>query len=409
MESPSSRPVETLAAGSSAAATPGTALLLRLAQHIACGTLHLRLPDGQLHSFTGTQPGPIGTLILNNGRLARRVMAAGSLGLAESYIDGDWDSPQLARLLELLDRNQDAWGVSYRGRWLARLLGRLAHRLRPNSRRGSRRNIHAHYDLGNDFFAAWLDPTMTYSGARFSNGVAELEAAQVEKYRHLAWLIGLAPGQRLLEIGSGWGGFAVFAAREFGAKVCSITISKAQHEFVARRVHELGLNDRVEIALRDYRDVEGRYDRIASIEMFEAVGAAWWPTFFGKLRDALAPGGVAGLQIITIADRHFAAYRENADFIQRYIFPGGMLPSPTALREELARAGLSILKQVTFGASYVRTLELWNQRFDAAWERIRPLGFDARFKRIWNYYLAYCEAGFRTGSTDVVQLAAQRP
>ena len=389
--------------------SPGLGLLLRLGRDIRFGTLHVRLPDGGERSFAGSEPGPTATIVLNNGRVVRRFLAGGAVGFAESYIDGDWDSPDLAGLLELLDRNYAAWSDHHHGGALPRLLRRLLHLLRGNSRRGSRRNIHAHYDLGNEFFAAWLDPTLTYSSARFVDGNEDLEAAQLEKYRSLARLMRLSPGQKLLEIGSGWGSFAILAAREFGARVRSLTISKEQHAFASQRVQELGLNDRVTIDLCDYRDARGSYDRIASIEMFEAVGEAWWPAYFGKLRDALAPGGAAGLQIITIADRYFAEYRRSADFIQRYIFPGGMLPSPTALRQQVERAGLSIRDQLAFGASYARTLGIWNRSFDAAWDKVAGLGFDERFRRLWTYYLAYCEAGFRTGSTDVVQLAVARP
>ncbi len=397
------------AAAGGRTSSPGMALLLRLGRDLRFGTLHVRLPDGAERHFAGSEPGPLATLQINRARVARRFLTGGAVGFAESYIDGDWDSPDLASLLELLDRNYAAWSGHHHGRLLPRLLRRLTHLLRGNSRRGSQRNIHAHYDLGNDFFAAWLDPTLTYSSARFLDGMDDLEAAQVEKYRSLARLMRLSPGQKLLEIGSGWGSFAILAAREFGARVRSLTISQEQHAFASRRVQELGLADQVSIDLCDYRDVDGRYDRIASIEMFEAVGEAWWPTFFGKVRDALVPGGIAGLQIITIADRYFAEYRRSADFIQRYIFPGGMLPSPTALREQVGRAGLSLREQVAFGTSYARTLDIWNRSFDAAWDKITKLGFDERFRRLWIYYLAYCEAGFRTGSTDVVQLAVARP
>ncbi len=385
--------------------SPGLAMLLGLAARLDVGELTVTLPDGRSRRFAGARRGPRATLAIRHPRMARRVLFGGSVGFAESYIDGDWDTPDLAGLLELLDRNHAALGQTYYGRWLARIRDRVAHALRPNSRAGSRRNIRAHYDLGNEFFAAWLDPTLTYSAARFTAPEHDLEQAQLEKYRSLARLIGLAPGHQVLEIGSGWGSFAVLAAREFGARVRSITVSREQHDYAARRVHELGLADRVAIELRDYRDVDGRYDRIASIEMFEAVGERWWPVFFDRLRAALAPGGVAGLQIITIADQHFPAYRRGADFIQRYIFPGGMLPSPSALAEQLGRAGLALQDQVAFGACYARTLGIWHARFNDAWERIAALGFDARFRRLWSYYLAYCEAGFRTGSTDVVQLA----
>jgi cyclopropane-fatty-acyl-phospholipid synthase len=395
--------------GRAASLSPGMAMLLGIAARLDLGELTVTLPDGRSRHFVGAQPGPRASLRIRHPRMARRVLFGGSVGFAESYIDGDWDTPDLAGLLELLDRNHAALGQSYYGRWLARLRDRVAHVLRPNSRAGSRRNIRAHYDLGNAFFAAWLDPTLTYSAARFTAPEHDLEQAQLEKYRSLARLIGLTPGHRLLEIGSGWGSFAVLAAREFGARVRSITVSREQHDYAARRVHELGLADRVAIELRDYRDVDGRYDRIASIEMFEAVGERWWPVFFDRLRAALAPGGLAGLQIITIADQHFPAYRKGADFIQRYIFPGGMLPSPSALAEHIGRAGLVLQDQVAFGACYARTLSIWHARFTEAWERIAALGFDERFRRLWSYYLAYCEAGFRTGSTDVVQLAvAQR-
>lgn len=381
----------------------GVGLILSLAQRLRAGSLEVRLPDGNSRLFRGAAAGPHGVLILHNGRVARRFMTGGGVGFAESYIDGDWDTPDLATLLELLDRNAEAWSEHYFGGTWQRWLRWVQHRLRPNTRSGSRRNIHAHYDLGNEFFAAWLDPTMTYSSALFDTERTELEAAQRHKYRNLAGLIGLTPGQKLLEIGSGWGGFAVTAAKEFGARVTSITVSKAQAEYARKRIYKEGLNEQVEIRLEDYRDVKGRFDRIASIEMFEAVGEKFWPVFFQGLRDRLLPDGQAGLQLITIADRHFESYRRNVDFIQAYIFPGGMLPSPAALAAQTRQAGLSLVQEMTFGLSYARTLGLWNERFQAAWPRLRELGFDERFRRIWTYYLGYCEAGFRTGSIDVVQ------
>ena len=381
----------------------GLGLLLGLATRLHCGSLDLTLPDGSTRQFRGPQPGPHASLRLNNGRLARRYLTGGSLGFAEGYIDGDWETPDLAALLALLNLNEEAWGDGYFGSLWHRWLRRMQHLLRPNTRSGSRRNIYAHYDLGNEFFAAWLDPTMTYSSALFAGGEEDLEAAQRAKYRHLAQEIAVGPGQKVLEIGSGWGGFAVTAAKEFGARVTSITVSSAQAEYARARVFREGLNEQVEILLQDYRDVRGRYDRIASIEMFEAVGERFWPTYFATLRDRLLPDGAAGLQLITIADRYFESYRRNVDFIQAYIFPGGMLPSPAALDRQAARAGLRRTSQVGFGDCYARTLALWNQRFQAAWPTIGELGFDERFRRIWTYYLAYCEAGFRTRSIDVVQ------
>jgi cyclopropane-fatty-acyl-phospholipid synthase len=387
----------------------GGEAILRLAGRLRRGELELVLADGRYAVVRGAEPGPRGTLKLARGRVLRRYLVDGAVGFAESYIDGDWDSPDLATLFELLERNSDAWGAGYYGSLASRWLRRLRHRRRANTRRGAERNIAAHYDLGNAFFAAWLDPTMLYSSARFLGGAESLEAAQIAKCRRLAELIDLRPGHRLLEIGSGWGGFALMAAREHGAQVTSITISREQQALAQRRVHEAGLAERVEIRLCDYRDVTGTFDRIASIEMVEAVGEPFWPVYFATLRDRLAPGGIAGLQAITIADRWFEAYRRTPDFIQLYVFPGGMLMSPATFAREAARAGLHVRARECFAADYARTLALWLDRFEAAWPSIAPLGFDQRFRRIWTYYLAYCAAGFRTGATDVSQTALARP
>ena len=389
-----------------------TDTILRLFRRLRHGTLELTLPDGTLETIRGDDPGPRAALHIRDARVVDRYLRHGSVGFAESYIAGEWETANLADLLELLDRNYDAWGEGYFGPVLARMVARVQHWFRQNSRTGAKRNIHAHYDLGNEFFAAWLDPTMTYSAALFDRdqGVAgkDLEAAQRAKYRNLCRMIDLRPGHKLLEIGSGWGGFAMTAAAEFEAEVTSITISQAQFDLATRRVREAGLEDRVAIRLVDYRDVEGQYDRVASIEMFEAVGERYWPTYFGKVKSVLKPGGLAGLQIITIQDAYFETYRRGADFIQQYIFPGGMLPSSSALAEQTRRVGLEITDKVAFGGDYARTLGIWGERFDAAWDRLRSLGYDERFRRLWRYYLGYCEAGFRTGSTDVLQLALRR-
>ena len=386
--------------------------VLRVLRRLRHGKLDLTLPDGTTETINGGQDGPCAALHINDARIVDRYLRHGSVGFAEGYIAGAWETPQLADLLELLDRNYDAWSDGYFGPVMARATARLQHWFRRNSKTGSKRNIHAHYDLGNEFFAAWLDPTMTYSSALFDAkgevSQADLEAAQRAKYRSLCELIALSPGQHVLEIGSGWGGFAMTAAREFGAKVTSITISKAQAELAAERVAEAGLADRVEIRLQDYRDVEGEFDRVTSIEMFEAVGERYWPAYFQKVRSALKPDGMAGLQIITIQDAYFETYRRGADFIQQYIFPGGMLPSSTALGEQIQKVGLEITDTVAFGRDYAKTLGIWGERFDAAWDRVCNLGFDERFRRLWRYYLGYCEAGFRTGSTDVLQLALRR-
>ncbi len=384
---------------------PGVAMVLGMACRLPLGRLEIVLPNHSRRVFAGPKPGPEAVLVLRNGKVARRYLTGGAVGVAEGYMAGDWDSPDLPALLELLDRVTEELGVGARLSGPRRLLERALHAFRRNTRTGSRRNIHAHYDLGNAFFSAWLDPTLTYSSALFGPDADDLEAAQRAKYRRLAHSIALAPGHRLLEIGSGWGGFALTAAKEFGALVTSITVSREQHDLACQRVYAEGLGEKVEIRLQDYRDVEGRFDRIASIEMLEAVGEKFWPLFFGRLRERLNPGGRAGVQTITIADDRFDAYRRNVDFVQKYVFPGGMLPSPAMLRSVVAKAGLALEDDHTFGLSYARTLAEWHRRFDAAWQQLVPLGFDERFRRLWKYYLAYCEAGFRSGAIDVTQVS----
>jgi cyclopropane-fatty-acyl-phospholipid synthase len=288
------------------------------------------------------------------------------------------------------------------------LLNFAAHLLHRNSRTGSKHNILAHYDLGNAFYSRWLDPSMTYSSARFERPGQSLPEAQRNKYASLARQIDLRRDDHVLEIGCGWGGFAEFAAGEIGAKVTGITISPAQHEFARKRLFEQGLAERADIRLVDYRDVRGQFDRVASIEMFEAVGEEYWPTYFSKIREVLSPGGRAGLQIITIRDELFEHYRSRADFIQKYVFPGGMLPSELRLKEETDRAGLEWGDIVRFGQNYADTLAEWARRFENAWDDIRGLGFDERFRRLWRFYLGYCEAGFRMERTNVVQLSLAR-
>ncbi len=384
------------------------ALAYGIAGNLRSGRLEIITPDGESRQFEGSENGPCAVLQLNSLRALRRFAVGGSLGFAEAYLDGDWDSPDLPRLLELLVINEDAYAKHFYGRPWFRWLARARHLFRPNSKRGSRQNILAHYDLGNRFYQHWLDPSMTYSSARFEQPDASLETAQKAKYASLIEKLSLKPDHHLLEVGCGWGGFAEFAARDVGAKVTAITISDQQHAFASERIQAAGLNDKVEVRLQDYRDVDGRFDRIASIEMFEAVGEPYWPVYFDKLSSMLQPNGTIGLQIITIADRYYDTYRRSADFIQRHVFPGGMLPSPAVLQEQLQRAGLQKHSETNFGQDYARTLAAWNQRFQAAWPDLLHLGFDQRFKRLWQYYLAYCEVGFKAGWTDVCQLALRR-
>ena len=388
----------------------GFGLLLRLlAANWTVGRLTVRLPGGASHRLEGREPGPSAILEIRDYRFAGRVLASGDIGFAEGYMAGEWETPHLAGLLEALARNSDYIRRLVAGNRVMKAVHWLSHRMNRNSRSGSRKNIHAHYDIGNAFYAAWLDPSMTYSSARFTRADMALEAAQREKYASLARVMELQAGQSVLEIGCGWGGFAEFAAKEVGARVTGITISREQHDFARQRMFNAGLAERADIQLIDYRDVQGRFDRVASIEMFEAVGQEYWPAYFGKIRDVLEPGGRAGLQIITIDDAVFAGYRKRTDFIQKYIFPGGMLPSEEALKPIVADAGLDWQGVDRFGKDYAETLRLWDERFMAAWDDIRRLGgFDERFRRLWRFYLAYCEAGFRTARTNVIQLGLSR-
>jgi cyclopropane-fatty-acyl-phospholipid synthase len=372
------------------------------------GVLIFRLPSGEEICFEGAEPGPQGVLVVHDFRFMRRVLAGGDIGFGEGFMAGEWDSPDIAVLLEALCLNLDRIQRLLRGNPMVRGFNKVTHGLRRNSRTGSRRNIQAHYDLGNAFYERWLDPSMTYSSALFGASGQSLEEGQRNKYASLAQALDLHPGCTVLEIGCGWGGFAEYAAREHGAHVTGITLSQEQHAFATERLHNAGLTHLSDIRLIDYRDVQGQFDRVASIEMFEAVGEEYWPTFFCKVRDRLKAGGRAGLQVITIADTLFERYRTQADFIQKHVFPGGMLPSEARLREETARVGLAWNAVVRFGGHYADTLGQWGVSFRQAWEDVRRLGFDERFRRLWLFYLGYCEAGFRTGRLDVMQFTAAK-
>jgi cyclopropane-fatty-acyl-phospholipid synthase len=343
-------------------------------------------------------------MTLHSYSFASRLINSGDIGIAEAYLNGEWDTPDLTQFLYLFCVNYELIQTMLGDKPLVRFLQIVRHWFHRNTRRQARRNIYAHYDIGNAFYSAWLDPSMTYSSALFEDGTADLTAAQHNKYRRLAEAIDLQPGQRLLEIGCGWGGFAEYVAKTFGAKVVGLTISKEQRDFAQKRIHDAGLNEQVEIRLQDYRDERERYDRIASIEMIEAVGEQFWPNYFSQLRDRLLPGGLAGIQAITIKDSSFKSYRREVDFIQRYVFPGGMLPSPQILRSLGERFGVPVIRERIFGQDYARTLAIWRSNFRAAWPNLTPSGFDDRFRRLWEYYLAYCEAGFLSGNIDVRQV-----
>ena len=365
-----------------------------LPQDIA-GGITLTLPSGTEHRMGYARPGVGCDLQLRNYRPVWNAMRRGAIGFAESYMAGDVDSSDITAVLRFYLQNRDALNRAARPVFYKSLGDRVFHLLRPNTKAGARRNISAHYDLGNDFYALWLDKTMSYSAAWFGTGAQGLEAAQVAKYDLVLGALGLERPGEILEIGCGWGGFAEVAA-ERGHRVTGLTISREQLDFARAR-----LGERAEIRCQDYRDTKESFDAIASIEMIEAVGEANWPTYFRVLHDRLKPGGAAAVQAITIDERYYAGYRSKADFIQRYIFPGGMLLTKQALAEQAARAGLSFETVQCFGQDYARTLALWRERFEASWNAVSRLGFDDDFRRRWRYYLCYCEAGFREASIDV--------
>ncbi len=380
-------------------------MLFNMLSGLRCGSLDLVCPDRRRLAFRGPAPGPHAYLELHDWAVCGEVLRRGDIGFAECWIDGRWATDDLDALLLLAALNQDTIARALHGTWWATLASRLRHLFRANTRGGSRRNIHAHYDLGNDFYALWLDGTMTYSSALFGGDMAlDLHAAQQAKYGRILDTLRVAPGGELLEIGCGWGGFAEFAAAR-GYRVTGITVSQAQLDYARSRIAHAGLADRVSLELRDYRDVAGRYDGVVSIEMFEAVGERYWAEYFRRLRGAMKAGATALVQTITIAEHKFERYRSGTDFIQRYIFPGGMLPSVQRFAGLAAQAGLTVADCHRFGADYAETLRRWHRAFMTAGDAVRALGFDECFMRLWRFYLSYCEAGFRSGSTDVIQVA----
>lgn len=387
--------------------------LVRLAFGFAAklrrGTLDITLPDGRTIRCGGLEPGPAATMTIHSYGFAWRFLNGGDIGIAEAYLRREWDTPNLTQFLYIFCVNHDLIQVMLGNKPVVRAVQHLQHWFNRNTRRQARRNIYAHYDIGNAFYSAWLDPSMTYSSAIFEDNTHDLTAAQHNKYRRLAEAIHLQSGQKLLEIGCGWGGFAEFAAKSYDVKVVGLTISTEQHDFAQRRIQAAGLGEKVEIRLQDYRDERGQYDCIASIEMIEAVGEQFWPNYFGQLRDRLKPGGFAGIQAITIQDRFFQTYRREVDFIQRYVFPGGMLPSPQVLKSLGDKFGVPVIRERIFGEDYAKTLATWRDNFRAAWPNLMPLGFDERFRRLWEYYLAYCEAGFLSGNIDVRQVIFEKP
>ncbi len=374
--------------------------LINRLEQAGVSRVRLEIADGRELVFGQPQPSiPVPRVKLRSLRAILRGWFSGLNGWAEGFIAGDWDCQPVVTMTDWAMANEQALESAFSGSAVSAALSRILHRFNANSRRGSRRNIAFHYDLGNDFYRLWLDPSMTYSAAMFADPQQPLEQAQQRKYQRIQQLLQPQPGDRVLEIGCGWGGFGESLLRQLDAHWHGVTLSQQQLDWSRERLHPFG--DRAVTTLTDYRDLDQRYDRIVSIEMLEAVGEANWPIYFEQIRKLLKPGGQAVIQVITIADERFESYRKGCDFIQRYVFPGGMLPSPGAMRNQIAGAGMQLLDEQGFGMDYAQTLVCWHQAFVKAWPQIAAQGFDERFFRLWSYYLAYCESGFKAGAIDV--------
>jgi len=384
--------------------------VLKLLQRLKHGTLTVQLPDGSVQRF-GHGDGPAASLHLHNWKVCSAALKSGDIGFAEGFIAGDWSTPALTDLLRLFVANRREVDSVIYGSWLGRLFYRLNHLLNRNTKGGSQKNIHAHYDLGNAFYELWLDDTMNYSSAVFESPDQSMRLAQQAKVRRALRMVDLQPGQRVLEIGCGWGALAEMATTEFGASLVGVTLSTEQLAWAQQRMARLGMQERAELRLQDYRDIartEAPFDAVCSIEMIEAVGREFWPTYFQTVAAMLKPGGRACIQSIVIADEFFERYLDSTDFIQQYIFPGGCLPSPQAFREQARLAGLTVVDEFCFGQDYAQTLRLWREDFLRQEPQVLKLGFDRKFMRIWEFYLAYCEAAFAERNTNVVQYTLQK-
>ncbi len=373
------------------------------------GRIDFVLPDGRLFRAQGHNPGPIAELHIHNTDLFARLIREGDLGFCDAYLDEWWSTPDLQAFMDLIHADNDDYYDGFRGLWLLRQFELFRFWLHRNHRGQAKKNISHHYDLGNDFYGLWLDDTMTYSSALFETGQESTEKAQIAKYASMVDQMGAQPGDHILEIGCGWGGFAEYAAKERGLRVTGLTISEEQFKYARQRIEKAGLSEMVDFKLQDYRDESGTYDGIASIEMFEAVGQRYWPVYFKTVRERLKPGKNATLQIITVQDKRWHIYKRGVDFVQKYIFPGGMLPSPSALREQIVKAGFAVERSIEFGQSYNITLRRWHETFNEKWDEIAHMGFDERFRRMWNFYLTSCAATFESANCDVTQITIRRP
>jgi cyclopropane-fatty-acyl-phospholipid synthase len=380
-----------------------------MADKLRKGRVDFVLPDGRRFRAEGPEPGPVAEVHVHNTDLFTRLIREGDLGFSDAYLDGWWSTPDLQAFMDFVHTDNNEVYDGFPAMNLIKWYEQLRFWLQSNSKRQAKKNISYHYDLGNDFYALWLDETMTYSSALFETGQESTEKAQIAKYKSMVDQIGVQPGDHVLEIGCGWGGFAEYAAKERGLHVTGLTISEEQYKYAVDRIAMAGLSDRVTFKLQDYRDETGQYDGIASIEMFEAVGQKYWPTYFSSVRNCLKPGKNATLQIITVEDSRWEVYNRGVDFIQKYIFPGGMLPSPSVLRKEIETAGLHVAQSIEFGESYSQTLRRWHETFNEKWEQVAKLGFDDRFRRMWNFYLTSCASTFHGGQCDVTQITITRP
>lgn len=385
------------------------AQVFAMADKLNTGRISFVLPDGRHFRADGKHPGAVAEVHVHNTDLFARLIREGDLGFSDAYLDGWWSTPDLQSFMDFVHGDNNEVYDSFPGLKFVRWYEQLRFWMQSNSKRQAKKNISYHYDLGNEFYGLWLDGTMTYSSALFETGQESIENAQIAKYKSMVDQMGAQPGDHVLEIGCGWGGFAEYAAKERGLKVTGLTISEEQYKYAVARIDRAGLSDRVTFKLQDYRDERGLYDGIASIEMFEAVGQKYWPTYFGALKNCLKPGRNATLQIITVEESRWEIYNRGVDFIQKYIFPGGMLPSPSVLRGEIEQAGLTVARSIEFGESYSQTVRRWHDVFNTRWDQVAALGFDDRFRRMWNFYLTSCVSTFHSGNCDVTQITVTRP
>lgn len=385
------------------------ARVFSMARGMNNGRVDFILPDGRHFRAEGPNPGPVAEVHIHNSDLFARLIREGDLGFCDAYLDEWWSTPDLQAFMDWVHADNDDIYDGFPGMGLVRRFEKFRFWLQRNHREQARKNISYHYDLGNEFYGLWLDDTMTYSSALFETGQESHEAAQIAKYASMVDQMGAQPGDHILEIGCGWGGFAEYAARERGLKVTGLTISEEQFKYAQDRIEKAGLSDVVNFKLQDYRDERGTYDGIASIEMFEAVGEKYWPVYFETVKERLKPGKNATLQIITVQDRRWKVYKRGVDFIQKYIFPGGMLPSPSVLRQQITKAGLGVERSIEFGQSYNISLRRWHETFNQKWDQIADMGFDDRFRRMWNFYLTSCAATFESANCDVTQITIKRP